>query len=178
MKISLKDASTCRLDASGKSAAYLALGAPASVDRAILAELEAESERLGRKNVRLCLHSDPASSLHDMVVLIRGELYARPHKHKDKGESYHVLAGRAAALVFDDSGKVTDQRVLSPDGEFLYRLAPGVFHTLVPLTKTFIYHETRPGPFVPATDAIFPAWAPDGSKNDEGLAFLKGLLKP
>lgn len=175
-KINLESAESVHLSEKGLSPAYFCKKAPAFLDRALIEELKAASTRLGNRNVRLCLHEDPASTLHDMIVLIRRGGYYAPHKHISKSETYHIVDGRAVLFLFDDAGKVRETTVLEPSGNFIYRVGINMFHTMVPLTETLVYHESRPGPFAAGGDSVFPSWAPDPKDQAAGVEFTNHFM--
>ena len=62
------------------------------------------SQKFGRKDIRICLHNDRDSNLHDMINLIYKKEEDIPHKHIDKSESYQVIEGQMIITIFDDKG--------------------------------------------------------------------------
>lgn len=175
--IVLGDPGAVRVDDRGRSRAYFVLRKPAKVDRTLIAELKEIAARLSGRNVRLCLHDSPDAPFHEMVIVERRGRYYRPHKHRAKGESYHIIEGAMAAFVFDEDGRVVDAAELTPDGSFLYRVGEHTYHAVMPLTEQVIYHESKPGPFLGEADSIYPAWAPDGSDNEQVAAYTARLLR-
>lgn len=173
----LNDPNSSRVDKSGKTLGYFCRNEVATVNKDIVNELKSISEQLGRKNVRICLHNNQAEKLHSMVNLINNNQYSLPHKHLNKEESYHIIEGRMAFIIFDEDGTATDKCILGPDGNFLLRVGANIFHATIPLTETAIFHESRLGPFPKGGDSVYPAWAPN---EDNALLineYVKGLLK-
>lgn len=108
-------------------------------------------------------------------VLLRGT-YVQPHRHLDppKAESFLVLDGEVAFVMFDDAGKITAVQVLGRDPIGI-DAQPGVWHTLVVVTPHAICYEVKPGPYSAATDKEFAPWAP--REGDPGAAaYLESLV--
>ena len=124
--------------------------------------------------MRLCLHDDPKSKHHDMIILERDGHYPRPHMHLTMGETFNVLEGEIGVCLFDDVGNVLETNILSPGD--VYRMGTKVFHSLIPLTEIVIYHESKPGPF--HRENNMPAsWAPDGTDKMLAMKFLQKIKK-
>ena len=170
----LDDYESVRFDDTGRSAAYFCKRTPIKVDAELISELKMAAERLGSNNLRLCLHDSPGATLHEMINLeFRGNYY-RPHKHRGKGESYHLIEGSMGAFVFDEDGRIIDANVLEPNNGFLYRVGEEMYHAVMPLSDLVIYHETRLGPFLNG-DSLFAPWAPDGSDVLEATKYTEEL---
>ena len=123
--------------------------------------------------MRVCLHDSPLSLHHDMVILERKGKYYRPHKHKDKGEAFHIIDGKMAIFVFDHAGNVIDSTVLVRGD--VYRIEKNQYHSVMPVTNIVIYHENKPGPFLGSDDSIFPNWAPNESDHDSIKKYVDTL---
>lgn len=173
---SLGNAQEVRLDDGGRNRAYFFRRDPSRVDRELLEELKDVSHSLGDRNVRVCLHPDAASPMHEMIILERRGGYLRPHKHLHKGESYHVIEGEMGAVLFDEAGTVLDACRLTDRATFLYRVGAGMFHAVLPLSDLVIYHECKLGPFTGEGDSVWPDWAPDGRNSAEAQAFTQSLV--
>lgn len=163
-KLVLNDPKAVSVDKSGRTLGYFCKNEITTINKEILNELKNISKKLGKKNVRICLHNNQIEKLHSMVNLINISEYSRPHKHLNKAESYHIIEGRMAFIIFDEVGTVIDKCILEPDGNFLLRVGANVFHTAIPLTEIVIFHESRLGPFPKEGDSVYPSWAPD-AKN-------------
>ena len=175
-KISLIDFDDTKLrkDGSAKTISFFCNTRPVKIDSNVVSELKVISENNNGANVRICLHKSPLSDHHDMVILERRGKYYRPHKHKDKGEAFHIIDGKMAIFVFNDNGSVIDASVLL-QGD-IYRIEAGQYHSVMPATDVVIYHENKPGPFLGDDDSIFPDWAPDGGGNDNAPQYMNNLL--
>lgn len=175
--INLHDSESVWLNQEGRSLGYFCLKKPVNVNAELLAELKQISSDLGGKNIRLCLHENPDSAFHDMIILERKENYYRPHKHILKGESYHIIEGSQGVVVFDDSGLVIDSCKLEPGSNIIYRVGSDMYHTVIPLSDLVVYHESKPGPFLPSHDSVFPDWAPDGTDPAEVTMFVSNIME-
>lgn len=150
---------------------------PVVVDRAFMEELQRQSELNPRRRIRLCAHSDPKDSLHDMLIVHTSGTYVRPHKHLSKVESFHVISGTAEVVLFDDAGRIRRVVPMGPyesGRNFYYRLADAVYHTLVIHTPYLVFHEATNGPFDRA-DTVFPDWAPADDPPAAAAAYLANL---
>jgi cupin fold WbuC family metalloprotein len=142
-----------------------------------------------RRRINHNFHSGPEDNPHRFLNVFLRHSYVTPHRHLDppKSETFLVLEGLMAAVLFDDSGAVTGRYLLGPappaDGAFpgfAYRgwaidLDPGVWHTVTAVSEVAVCFEVKPGPWVPATDKTFAAWAP--REGDAGAAgYLERLL--
>src|ERR1051326_3060190 len=106
--------------------------------------LKEASRKNNRQRIRICAHRTTADSVHEMFFVHAKGTYIRPHKHIGKSESMHVLEGIAQVVFFDDDGKI--QRVITLGDyasrqSFYYRIADGLFHTLVISSDLFVFHE-------------------------------------
>lgn len=128
------------------------------------------------KKCTLCLHNDTREKHHEMINLYSKGEYVRPHCHADKTETKIMLEGKMLAVLFDDSGRITDRIVLSPgtNDNFLFRIDRGIIHTNIPLTDV-VFYESITGPYTGVNDSLFPAWAPELDDGDAIQAFYARL---
>jgi glucose-6-phosphate isomerase len=146
------------------------------VDRTLIDELKQAAENYKGKNLRICLHPGPDAVFHSMIILERKGNYYPPHKHLEKGESWHIIEGTMGAFVFDEGGDIIDACRLDADGAFIYRVDVNAYHAVLPLTDYVIYHESKPGPFLGPQESIFPSWAPDPGDGPAVNGFVARLL--
>ncbi len=122
-----------------------------------------------RKRIRLCVHKDIDDKVHEMIIVHGKGAYVRPHKHLARSESLHVIEGEAYAIIFDDSGHISqvihmgDKNSGSP---FYYRISCAVYHSLVIVSDFFIFHEAVEGPFDKSKSAFAPFSPADGDKKN------------
>jgi len=126
-------------------------------------------------------HSGPRDNPHRFLnVLLRGT-YVQPHRHSDppKAESFLLLEGEADVIIFDDAGAVTARYRLgteTPEGRLWgVDVPPGVWHTVLPRTERAVCFEVKPGPWEPANDKEFAAWAP-AEGDPAAAAYAESLL--
>jgi len=127
-----------------------------------VALLKRQSATTARHRCRLCSHPAPDAAQQEMLIVMRGDSYVRPHRHWDKTETLTVLEGNADALIFDEAGVVKEVVRMTPygaGGRFFYRMPEGTFHGLIFRSDWLVYLETTSGPFDPSRSE-FAAWAP------------------
>jgi cupin fold WbuC family metalloprotein len=130
-----------------------------------------------RKRMRLCAHRSTDDALHEMLIVHTPETYVRPHKHRQKSESFHVIEGHGDVILFDDAGQIVDLVPMGPYSGgacFYYRLADPYYHSLVIRSPLFLFHETTNGPFDPS-HTIFAPWAPPEGDRPAVGNYLKQL---
>ncbi len=171
--ISLSDGQRVWRDPNAKTLAFFCRSLPVKVDQRLIRELRQISEENDNANVRVCLHESPQAAFHDMIILERAGRYYRPHKHLQKGETWHIMEGTMGVFVFDADGNLIEANTISA-GE-IYRLSLDTYHALIPLSDAIIYHESKPGPFLGQEDSLYPEWAPDGSDPEATAAFIDKL---
>ena len=119
-----------------------------------------------RRRMNYNFHETAGDNPHRFLnVLLRGT-YIRPHRHSapPKSETFIVLEGVAEAILFDDEGTVTARHLLGAESAagkvWGIDLPPGVWHTVVARSERVVCFEVKPGPWEPANDKEFAAWAP------------------
>jgi cupin fold WbuC family metalloprotein len=131
------------------------------LDRIKMLKEAAENDPL--KRARLCLHKSHNDRVQEMVIALCGSSYVRPHRHTDKSEAFHIIEGELAVILFDNAGSITQIiRMGQAHGHytFMYRLNDNIWHTVVPLSETVVFHESASGPFVEG-EGEFAEWSPD-----------------
>lgn len=122
-------------------------------------------------------HPDDHANPHRFLnALVRGT-YCAPHRHSDpaKAETFLVLRGEVAVFLFDGIGNVVARHDLGRGGLLGIDIAPGHWHSIAALSDTAVCFEVKPGPWVPATDKEFAAWAPREG-DPRAKEYLEGLL--
>ncbi len=152
-------------------------GASPRLDRAALRRVKARAGTPPAGRARLCAHRGPSDPVHEMLIAVPRGAYVRPHRHKTRAESYHVVEGRVAFYEFDAKGRVTSAvaaGTAAAGGAFYLRQRPGRFHGLLVLSKTLVFLETRPGPLRPADSEAAP-WAPPETDRAAARRFVAAL---
>jgi cupin fold WbuC family metalloprotein len=144
------------------------------LDEQGISSLKKCAESNERRTARICLHQSIAEPVHQMIIVHFKGVYVRPHRHPEKTESFHLIQGSLLLGVFDEQGKVMDRVVLGEKGEkgvgtrIVARLAKNLYHTVIPLTETVVFHEITNGPFTGTGDSEYPQWAPEPD-DSEGI---------
>lgn len=162
------------------SSSRRALDAPAGelvvLSRSLVEDVCEASRASPRRRIILPFHKREDELLHRMLNVIQPDSYVRPHRHLEppKAEAWVVLRGALAFFTFEDDGRIRDCLSLEAGGEqFGVDLAPGIFHGLVALAPDTVLFEVKNGPFAPANDKAFAAWAPaEGSPEAAGYMDL------
>ena len=119
-----------------------------------------QNSKTGR--IRICAHKSPGDIIHEMLIIIDGKSYVRPHKHVGKTESFHIIEGAIDVLLFNEEGNVENVIRLCTQGSgsyLFYRLSKPQFHTVLVNSDCAIIIETTQGPFDKG-DTIFAPWSP------------------
>ncbi|MDH4869372.1 WbuC family cupin fold metalloprotein [Pseudomonas sp. BN515] len=146
------------------------MSSPRFLDQALFAELAEKSAASPRKRQHHNFHA-MEEPCHRMAVGLQPGTYIPPHRHlsADKAESLLVIKGRLGLLIFDEDGKVIDQRELVAGGDCVgVDVPPGVFHALVVLEPDTILFECKAGPYRPVGEGELPAWSP--REGEAGVA--------
>ena len=146
----------------------------------LIEDLVREARETPLKRARFCLHHSPDDALHEMVIALLRASYVRPHRHLDKTESFHVIAGSLQIVLFDDDGRITKRILMGPRGSgrpFLYRLARADWHTVVVEDEWVVFHEVTRGPFRPE-DTEYASWSPLDSDPEGVRQFVAALRDP
>jgi cupin fold WbuC family metalloprotein len=133
-------------------------------------------ERAGasdRQRARICAHKSPGDALHEMFIAMTSLSYVRPHRHRAKSESFHVVEGRVDVVLLDDSGDISGVIELGAAGtgrSRYYRLDESRFHTLLIRSDLLVLHEVTNGPFDRRLTEFAP-FAPEESDHAAAAAY-------
>lgn len=147
------------------------------LSRSLVEDVTEASRTSPRRRIILPFHKREEELLHRMLNVIQPDSYVRPHRHLEppKAEAWVVLRGALAFFTFEDDGRVRDCLSLEAGGEhFGVDLAPGIFHGLVALAPDTVIYEVKNGPYAPASDKAFAAWAP-AEGTPEAAGYLARL---
>jgi cupin fold WbuC family metalloprotein len=115
-----------------------------------------------RNRSRVCTHLTIEEDIHEMVIYHPKGTYVRPHKHRGKDESFHLISGEIDLVIFDEGGNVVESLPMgdySSGKIFYYRISANTFHTQI-VRKDTIFHEVTKGPF-DKRDNVAADWSPD-----------------
>lgn len=149
------------------------------IDNKKIQSLKKEAFNNPSKKVRLCLHKNVMDPLHEMIIVQKKEVYVRPHKHKFKTESFHVIEGSFIVVIFDNEGKVVSKIIMGNKrgNNLLCRLGENIWHMIIPISDFVIFHEITNGPYKKKEHSIFAPWAPDGKNEAEVKRYIDLILK-
>tara|TARA_S200000501_G_C20716228_1_gene696365 strand:- start:119 stop:640 length:522 start_codon:yes stop_codon:yes gene_type:complete len=128
-----------------------------------------------RGRSRICLHKEDTDNLHEMLIAISKESYIRPHRHKNKSESFHLIDGEADVVIFSEEGEIKQVINLSSSTNFFYRLDTPNYHTLLIHSPLLVIHEITNGPF-DALESDFASFSPE-EESEEVKFYLSNLRK-
>lgn len=163
------------LDLNSRSSSYFCQSRVPLVNNRMLKALRSYSDHEDC-DIRICLHDQPGAAFHDMINLHLSTNFYRPHKHLKFSETYHILEGKLGIAFFDKNGIIKNQCVLSIGSVMATRVPVEVLHAVFPLSPTVIFHESKPGPFVPGEDTVYPSWLPN-SEDPVSINRYKESLK-
>jgi len=146
------------------------------ITQTLLDETLAKARKSPRLRMNHNFHASPDSNPHRFLNAICRGSYCPPHRHvtPPKPESFLLLSGRLAFLMFDDSGAITACHRLGENGLFGVDVAPGLWHSIVALSDAAVCYEVKPGPYEPVADKDFAPFAP--RENTPGAsAYLRKL---
>lgn len=147
------------------------------IDAATLDALSAEAAAAVRRRRNLNLHPELADPVQRLCNAVEPGTYVRPHRHDGgRWELFTVLRGAVRLLTFDGDGRVAGATLLG-DGHaaVLAELPGGTWHSLVSLVPGTVFFEVKPGPYSPAADKDFAAWAP--AEGAAGAADLEAWMR-
>jgi cupin fold WbuC family metalloprotein len=146
-------------------------------DAAIIGFLKTQANANPLRRARICAHPSPGADQHDMLIVSHRDTYVAPHRHRSKSESFHIVEGEAAVLLFDDDGARADCFSMGAVGSgrpFLYRMPALQYHSLSIDSEHLVFVESTKGPFR-REDMENAPWAPDPLNLQAGRAFIARL---
>jgi len=136
------------------------------IDQALFESVSQKALASERKRSNHNFHELSEVYQRFLNVLTKGT-YVQPHRHKQpaKPESFIALQGELGFLLFDEDGNITDKFLISSSGPIYgIDLKPGIWHSLVCLSKICVCFEGKSGPYNPKTDKEFANFSyPEGS---------------
>jgi cupin fold WbuC family metalloprotein len=143
------------------------------INNDLIEQLIEEASQSQRHMARLLMHFDHKDPVQEMLIAMDRNCAVMPNCSVGRSESLQVVQGELLLVIFDDNGNVVKRIEMGPTGSdkvFLYRLSSTPWHTMIPLTKMVVVHETLQGPFKQSSEPL-PDWIPGDSES------LKRFLK-
>lgn len=148
-----------------------------SLDKKDLKKLVELSKKNKKKNIRLCIHKNVFSNMHQMLIIHPKNYYVRPHKVSDKIETGFILSGSCKLILFNDNGTVKKEVLLGSMSQnvrpFMYIIPTNTYHTII-FYSDVIFLETTSGPF-DKKKVEYAKWSP--SSNDSKSELLNFIKK-
>ncbi len=142
------------------------------LDTSLLCGLSAQAAGVARRRKNYNLHSSAADPIQRMLNAFEPTTYIRPHRHGGKWELFVIVSGRAAVVIFDDSGRVQERADLdAAGGTRIVEIPEGTWHTVVSLAPQTVMFEVKAGPYVPTLPSDFALWAP--AEDDPAAAVFE-----
>jgi len=113
---------------------------------------------------RINFHQSDEESVHEMIIALSRDTNIRIHKHIGKSESFKIIEGKLAiVLFFDEDLSKREVVILEHNNNPYYRLNSSIFHLVLPLTEVVVMLEVTNGPF----DATFTEFVKEGLAETE-----------
>lgn len=115
-----------------------------------------------RQRAHLNIHTSLDAPIQRLFIVLQPDTYVRPHQHSEdhKWELILLVEGAASVLILDAAGQLLERVELCTDGTRMLELPPYTWHTLVAQAPDTLVFEVKEGPYTPASDKDFGAWAP------------------
>ncbi|MBI5017722.1 MAG: WbuC family cupin fold metalloprotein [Deltaproteobacteria bacterium] len=132
------------------------------VDLRMLQTLSARAASSSRGRATHNLHPCLEDPVQRFLNAMEPGTYVRPHRHgPERWELFLALAGGAAVLCFDETGRVGERAEICARGPLLaVEVGEGSWHAVASLAPGTVLLELKPGPYVPPSDKDFADWAP------------------
>ncbi len=133
------------------------------IDNALLDALCAEAAASPRRRKNRNFHPYDEHPGHRLLNAMQTDSYIPPHRHLDpnKDETFVVLRGLLALVLFDDQGGMVRSVKVGAGGTAIGVDIPhGTWHTAVALEPDTVFLEAKAGPYLPFTPAEKAPWAP------------------
>ena len=120
------------------------------IDSQLLDSLSAQAKASPRLRMNFNFHQSLDEKCHRFLNALEPGTAMAVHHHPTKDETFVVLRGKVAVLIYDDAGTLQERVVLGPgEGRFGLNVPKGVWHTLECLEPGTVLFESKEGPFVP-----------------------------
>ena len=133
------------------------------IDQQTLRALSAKAIASPRLRANHNLHPTTDDPINRFCNAIEPGSYVRPHRHAGTGrwELFLCLTGAVVALIFDETGVVTQRLEVRPGGPVLgIEIPEDTWHTVTALEPGSSVLEMKTGPYRPLGPQDFAAWSP------------------
>ena len=129
-----------KVDTSGKSPA-LFLKNSIKINKKVVNELIKLSKLNNDINVRICMHKNKNSIIHNMIVLINKSQKYYKHLHPKSEEIYHLLEGKMKIL--ETKRKKIIKKTLLVNQRDIHVVGKNIEHIALPISLYTIFHEIK-----------------------------------
>lgn len=151
-----------------------------SIGSSEISELKECAKASKRKRARICAHLNNSDALHQMILVVQRDSYVRPHRHRGKVESFHLIEGEMDVALFSETGELIESIPLcaypSGNGSIFYRLDRQIYHTLLIHSPYVVFQEITQGPF-DVQQSDYASWAPEESDLPAAALWMSELKK-
>ena len=134
------DSKKFKIDTKGKSPAVF-IKNKIKINKKLINELIKLSKLNGNINVRICMHKNKNSNIHNMIVLINKNQEYKRHSHPRSEEIYHLIKGKIKVLEIKKNITVNNT-YLKKQGE-IYAVDKNIEHIVLPISIYAIFQEVK-----------------------------------
>lgn len=121
--------------------------------------MELREKALSKDNgkIRICMHTSPEDSLHEMLIALRKDVRYPIHKCPARSETHIVLHGVLTVNLFNPDGTLLERVPLGvcQSGRKNYlRVPANMFHSLSIESDVCVFLEIKLGPFDPTDNVV------------------------
>ena len=148
------------------------------IDDTLLSEVADKARQAPRLRINYNFHRTTDVAVNRLLnVMKRGSsLPVHRHLSPDRTESCVVVKGKIGLMIYDDSGREVERRVIGPDcGCYGFDIEAGVWHGLVVLEDDTTLFEIKQGPYAPITSENLAPWTPAVEDKQAVGRFVKEL---
>lgn len=150
------------------------------IDTPLLDATTAQARQSPRLRMNYNFHEELSDPVNRLINAVEPGTYIRPHRHcdPDKDELFLVLRGKIGVFIFDDNGRITEKKTLSPAaGVYGADIPAGAWHGIVVLENATVIYEVKAGPFTPLAPENLAPWSPAADDRENAARYLEYLLQ-
>ena len=118
------------------------------IDEQLLNELSAQAKASPRLRMNHNFHHSLDEKCHRFLNALEPGTSIPIHHHPTKDETVILLKGKVRVLTYNDSGKILEDLLLTPDnGPYGVDIPKNTWHTIQCLESAILF-ECKEGPFV------------------------------
>lgn len=148
------------------------------IDNELFGHVAKQAEASPRRRMNYNFHESLNDPVHRLLNVMMEDTYLPPHRHTNpvKDEIFLVLKGSILALLFDDEGSVTFNKVIDPlKGVHGMEFSGGIWHSFIVLEPETVVYEVKEGPYVPLAAHDIAPWAPSSEDKVQAEKYISHL---